>query len=165
MMTHLFATLPDRMSARPEPLSRAHFPRFHPIPLRWADVDVYGHVNNAVHYQLFDTAVNGPLVDAGLLDPERGNTVFLVVDSGCSYFRELRFPQTLDAGVRVDRLGRTAVTYSVGLFESGDALAAAQGHFVHVHVDRAARTPVPITEALRAHLTALVPAGEGGDRG
>ena len=139
------------MAMRPTP-----FLRFSPIPIRWADVDVYGHVNNAVHYQLFDTAVNGPLVEAGLLDPHSSDSVFLVVDSGCSYFQELRFPSTVDAGVAVSRLGRTAVTYSVGLFQSGDNTAAAQGHFVHVNVDRVARTPTPIGDGLRAYLEALV---------
>lgn len=120
-----------------------------------ADADVYGHVNNAVYYQLFDTAVNGALVEAGWLDPAKSDSVFLVVNSGCSYFTELCFPNPVEAGVVVSHLGRSAVTYGVGLFRVGDARAAAQGHFVHVNVDRGTRQPVSIAGGLRAYLESL----------
>ena len=144
------------MPKRPEAMPRDAFARFSAVPTRWADADVYGHVNNAIHYQLFDTAVNGPLVEAGLLDPTRSDTVFLVVDSGCSYFNELRFPQVIDAGVAVSSLGSSSVTYRVGLFVEGATRAAAQGHFVHVNVDRISRAPRPIGGELRDYLNTLV---------
>lgn len=143
------------MATRPSPLPREHYARFRSLQTRWADADVYGHVNNAVYYQLFDTAVNGPLVEAGWLDPSRSDSFFLVVDSGCSYFRELCFPDVIEAGVVVSHLGRSAVTYGVGLFRVGDGHAAAQGHFVHVNVDRSTRKPMAIAAGMRGYLQSL----------
>ncbi len=142
------------MPARPLPFSRAAFAHFQTITTRWMDNDIYGHVNNVHYYSFFDTVVNGYLIANGALDPERGAVIGLVVETQCNYFEPLRFPQTVDAGLRVARLGTSSVRYEIGLFESDADAAAAQGHFVHVYVDRATRRPVVLPELLR---TALVP--------
>ena len=140
---------------RPEPFERSSFRVFRPLQTRWADNDIYGHVNNAIHYALFDTAVNGWLIEAGLLDLRASRTVCLVVETSCSYFSEIVFPDAVDAGIRVERLGTSSVTYSVGLFCNREDRAAAQGRFVHVHVDRADRRPRPLPEAWRAIMKEL----------
>jgi acyl-CoA thioester hydrolase len=142
------------MSTRPEPQSRAAFPYFRSITTRWMDNDVYGHVNNVQYYSFFDTVVNGYLVEANVLDPERGMVIGLVVETHCNYFAPLSFPQVVEAGLRVGHFGTSSVRYEIGLFESGADMAAAQGHFVHVYVDRASRRPVVLPEQLK---TALVP--------
>lgn len=140
---------------RPSPLNRADFPYFWQISTRWADNDVYAHVNNAIHYQFFDTAVNGWLLETGILDFGGTDTVFLVVETGCTYFAEIAFPDTVHAGIRVSRLGSSSVTYEVGLFRNDADSAAAQGHFVHVNVGRDSRAPAPISDANRAILQTL----------
>ncbi|KAF0676018.1 acyl-CoA thioesterase [Profundibacterium mesophilum] len=127
---------------------------------RWGDNDVYGHMNNTVHYTLFDTAVNAHLIEGGVLDPHEGACVFLVVETGCRYFSELAFPRPVTAGLRVATLGTSSVRYEIGLFGMEET-AAAEGHFVHVNVDRETRRPVPIEPRTRAMLEALRP--EGGD--
>jgi acyl-CoA thioester hydrolase len=137
-------------------LPRDAYAHFLPIPTRWMDNDVYGHVNNVVYYSYFDTVVNAYLIRAGVLDFEHGATIGLVVETQCRYFAPLAFPQSIDAGLRVARLGTTSVRYEVGLFPAGEAGAAAQGHFVHVYVDRATRRPVELPAALRAALAPLV---------
>ncbi|WP_244644410.1 acyl-CoA thioesterase [Azorhizobium oxalatiphilum] len=125
------------------------------ITTRWADMDIYGHVNNVVYYSYFDTVVNEYLMRRGVLDPERSPVIGLVVETRCSYFRSLTFPQSVEAGLRVARLGGSSVRYEIGLFGDGEATAAAQGHFVHVYVDRETRRPVPLPEPLRAVLAPL----------
>ena len=142
------------MSARPLPLSRDAFAHFQPITTRWMDNDIYGHVNNVQYYSFFDTVVNGYLIANGALDPERGAVIGLVVETHCNYFEPLSFPQIVDAGLRIAHIGTSSVRYEIGLFESDADAAAAQGHFVHVYVDRATRRPVVLPELLR---TALVP--------
>ena len=142
------------MSARPLPLSRAAFAHFQTITTGWMDNDVYGHVNNVQYYSFFDTVVNGYLIANGALDPERGAVIGLVVETHCNYFEPLRFPQIVEAGLRVAHLGTSSVRYEIGLFESDADAAAAQGHFVYVYVDRATRRPVLLPELLR---TALAP--------
>ena len=142
------------MSARPLPLSRAAFAHSQTITTRWMDNDVYGHVNNVQYYSFFDTVVNGYLIANGALDPERGAVIGLVVETHCNYFEPLRFPQIVEAGLRVAHLGTSSVRYEIGLFESDADAAAAQGHFVYVYVDRATRRPVLLPELLR---TALAP--------
>ena len=119
------------------------------------DNDVYGHVNNVVYYSWFDTAVNAYLIEQGALDIHHGDTIGLVIETQCNYFASLAFPQTIDAGIRVARLGDTSVRYEVGLFAQGAPLTAARGHFVHVYVDRATQRPVPLPEPLRQVLQAL----------
>jgi acyl-CoA thioester hydrolase len=144
------------MSERAHPLPRSQFPHFQLITTRWMDNDVYGHVNNVVHYSYFDTAVNRYLIEAGALDIHAGEVIGLVVQTQCHYFESLAFPQTVYAGLRVARLGRSSVTYELGLFADDAPLAAAVGHFVHVYVDRATRRPVPVPDPLRATLAPLL---------
>jgi len=139
-------------SARPGPDPRSAYPVFRTITTRWMDNDVYGHVNNVVYYSWFDTAVNAHLIERGVLDIEGGQTIGLVVETQCNYFSPLAFPQQVEAGLRVARLGSSSVRYEVGLFAAGELLTAAKGHFVHVYVDRASRRPVPVPPALRAVL-------------
>ncbi len=140
---------------RPRPLPRHHFAHFQTIETRWMDNDVYGHVNNVVHYSFFDTAVNRTLIEAGVLDIHGGSVIGLVVHTQCHYFDSIAFPQTVHAGLRVDHLGRSSVRYELGLFADAAPLAAAVGQFTHVYVDRATRRPVPLPPALRAALESL----------
>ncbi|MCO5108320.1 MAG: acyl-CoA thioesterase [Burkholderiaceae bacterium] len=142
-------------AARPRPLARGAFRHFLPITTRWMDNDVYGHVNNVVYYSYFDTVVNRYLIERGALDIHRGAVIGLVVETGCHYFAPLAFPETVDAGLRVARLGSSSVRYEVALFGGDAPLAAAQGHFVHVYVDRETRRPTPLPPPLRAALQAL----------
>jgi acyl-CoA thioester hydrolase len=121
------------------------------------DNDVYGHVNNVVYYSYFDTAVNGWLVEEGLLDPAKSRIVGYVVETGCTYFEPVAFPEPLEAGLLVAHLGRTSVRYRIGIFREGAALAAAQGHFVHVYVDRETQAPVEIPADTRRALKTLAP--------
>ena len=142
--------------ARPAPQPRSAYRAFRPISTRWADNDVYGHVNNVVYYSWFDTAVNSHLIQQGALDIHAGETIGLVVETQCHYFAPLAFPQTVEAGIRVARLGGSSVRYEVGLFTQGEPLTAAHGHFVHVYVDRQTRRPVVVPAKLRSVLEALV---------
>ena len=137
---------------RPSPYNRSDFRLYRPLQTRWSDNDIYGHMNNVVHYLLFDTAVNGWLIDRGLLDIRNGGTIGLVVETGCQYFREIMFPDSVTAGIRVARLGNSSVTYEVGLFANEDEEAAAQGRFVHVYVDRETRRPKPLSDDWRTAL-------------
>ena len=138
------------MTARPQPLPRSHFKHFESLATRWMDNDVYGHLNNVVHYSLFDTAVNGYLIRCGAIDIHHGSVIGLVVQTQCNYFDGLAFPQRVDAGLRVAQRGRSSVHYEIGLFADGAVHAAAVGRFVHVYVDRATRRPV--SDALPAEL-------------
>jgi acyl-CoA thioester hydrolase len=142
-------------SDRPQPLPRSAFARFQTIATRWMDNDVYGHVNNVVHYSLFDTAVNRTLIEAGVLDIHAGSVIGLVVHTQCHYFDSIAFPQTVHAGLTVAHLGRSSVRYQLGLFADDAALAAAVGEFTHVYVDRASRRPVDLPAPLRAFLEPL----------
>ena len=139
---------------RPDPHRRAEYLHELPITTRWSDNDAYGHVNNVVYYSYFDTVVNTWLISRGLLDVERSPVIGLVVETGCQYFAPLTYPETVTAALRVGHLGRSSVRYEIALFGSGDT-AAAQGHFVHVYVDRATRRPVSLPEHLRAALETL----------
>ncbi len=144
------------MADRPTRPDRSAFRLFRPIATRWMDNDAYGHVNNVHYYSYFDTAVNGWLVDQGLLAIGSSPVVGLVVETGCTYFESVAFPEPLEAGIAVDRLGRSSVRYQVGIFRVGGGLAVAQGHFVHVYVDRASQRPVDIPEPTRAALHGLL---------
>jgi acyl-CoA thioester hydrolase len=144
------------MSSRLAPPDRSQFARFVPITTRWMDNDVYGHVNNVVHYSYFDTAVNRWLIEQGALDIHAGAVIGLVVETHCNYFSSIAFPQTVHAGLRVARVGGSSVRYEVGLFADDEPTAAALGHFVHVYVDRASRRPVStLPPALLAALQPL----------
>jgi acyl-CoA thioester hydrolase len=135
--------------------ARTEYRHFTTLTTRWSDNDAYGHLNNVVYYSLFDTAVNQALIRAGLLDIERSESIGLVVETGCRYFEPLAFPDLVDAGLRVAALGRTSVRYEIALFREGAAQAAAQGHFVHVYVDRETRQPVSVPGETRSFLEGL----------
>jgi acyl-CoA thioester hydrolase len=142
-----------------ERASRDDYRHFMALTTRWSDNDAYGHLNNVIYYSLFDTAVNAMLISAGLLDVVRSQVVGLVAETGCRYFEALAFPDELEAGVRVAHLGRSSVRYEIGIFKKDAAHAAAQGHFVHVYVDRATRRPVDLPDNVRQFLETLrVPA-------
>ena len=141
---------------RPKPPIRAGYRAFRTITTRWMDNDVYGHMNNVVHYSLFDTAVNGWLVDRGVLDFRAGDQVGLVVETGCRYFAEITFPDNVTAGIRVARIGTSSVRYEVGLFRNDDDTASAEGHFVHVYVDAGTRRPKPLNADLRGALETIL---------
>lgn len=143
------------MSERTTPASRDAYRAFRTITTRWMDNDIYGHMNNVVHYSLFDTAVNGWLIEQKVLDIHGGAQIGLVVETGCRYFGELAFPDIVTAGVRVARIGSSSVRYEVGLFRNDETIAAAEGFFVHVYVDRATRRPAPLNAALRAALETI----------
>ncbi|WP_423601208.1 acyl-CoA thioesterase [Roseateles sp. MS654] len=141
--------------ARPAPAPREAFACFIPVPTRWMDNDVYGHLNNVVYYSLFDTAVNRYLIEQGALDLHHGEVIGLVIETHCNFFASLAFPQAIEAGLRVAHRGRSSVRYEIGLFAAGEPLCAARGHFVHVYVDRGTRRPVarlpePYLKALSA---------------
>jgi acyl-CoA thioester hydrolase len=135
--------------------TRADFRVFHAVTTRWMDNDVYGHVNNVVYYSYFDSVVNGWLVDNGLLDVASSEVVGLVVETGCTYFESVAFPEALEAAMAVVQIGRSSVRYRIGIFRAGGDKTVAQGHFVHVYVDRATQQPVPIPPALRAALEGI----------
>ncbi|HET9823669.1 MAG TPA: thioesterase family protein [Burkholderiaceae bacterium] len=139
------------MTPRARPQPRSAYQAFRSLGTRWMDNDQYGHVNNVVYYSFFDTAVNAWLIEAGALDLERSEVIGLVVETGCSFFEPLTFPQVVEAGLRVAHVGRSSVRYEIGLFAAGAGLCAAAGHFVHVYVDRRSRRPAPLpSELLRA---------------
>ena len=141
--------------ARPGPEQRSAYRLFRPIATRWSDNDAYGHVNNVVYYQWFDTAVNAYLIEQGALDVETSPVIGLVVETHCNYFASLAFPQAVELGLRVARVGESSVRYEIGVFAAGTERAAAQGHFIHVYVDRATRRPAPLPERLKQALASL----------
>jgi len=138
--------------SREAPASRSDFKVWRRFTTRWADNDAYGHANNAIYYQWFDSAVNAWLVEQGMLDIERGDPIALVVETRCSYFRPLAFPGDVEAGLAVAALGRSSVRYRIGIFAADADEAAAQGEFVHAVVDRATRRPVEIPASWRKTL-------------
>jgi acyl-CoA thioester hydrolase len=144
------------MTDRPLPQPRDAYRRYTRLTTRWMDNDVYGHLNNVVYYSLFDTAVNGWLIEAGALDIQRSGVIGLVVETHCNYFAPVEFPTAIEAGLRVEHMGRSSVRYRIGLFAEGQPLSAAAGHFVHVYVDRATRKPVPLPAGLRGALEGLM---------
>ena len=142
--------------ARPQASNRDAYKVFVELTTRWADNDVYGHMNNVVHYALFDTAVNSYLIEQGALDIHHGEQIGLVVETRCSYFAEMAFPDRVVAGLRTDRVGNSSVTYGIGLFKNDDDLAAAEGQFTHVYVDRQSRRPQTLNSKLRQAANGLV---------
>lgn len=144
------------VASRPAPQPRAAYRHFQQISTRWADNDAYGHVNNVVYYSYFDTVVNRYLIEAGVLDVQRGAVIGLVVETHCNYFAPLAFPQTVDAGLRVAKLGASSVRYEIGLFGAGEPATAACGHFVHVYVDRETRRPAALPPSLIRTLEGLL---------
>jgi len=142
------------MSSSEQSLTSADFPVHWQVTTRWTDNDMFGHLNNAVYYAMFDTAINGWINTTCDIDPLTVPWLGVVAESGCRYFAELRFPTALSVGVAVTRLGNSSVTYRLGLWADGEAgePTAAVGHWVHVYVDRVGRRPVQIPEVIRSLL-------------
>ncbi len=136
-------------ATRPQSEQRHAYRRFRRLDTRWMDNDAYGHLNNVVYYSLFDTAVNAMLIEAGVLDIQRGAVIGLVVETHCNFFGSIAFPQAVDAGIRVGQIGESSVRYEIGLFADGASETAARGHFVHVYVERESRRPTPLPAPLR----------------
>jgi acyl-CoA thioester hydrolase len=143
------------LPADPRDLRRAHFRVLRSLPTRWSDDDTYGHVNNVVHYLMFDTAVNGWLIEASGVDIRALPAIGVVVETSCQYFAELRFPEIVTAGIALERLGSSSVVYRLALFGERAEAPAAAGRFVHVYVDRERRRPVPVPGEIRAALDGL----------
>jgi len=136
-------------------VTRNQYPRFTTAELRWMDNDVYGHVNNALYYAFFDTAINQYLIAEGGLDIVNSSVIAFTVESQCQYLRPISFPGTIDVGLRVGKLGNSSVRYELAIFKQDDDFAAAAGYFVHVFVDRATQRPVTIPDEIRAALARL----------
>jgi acyl-CoA thioester hydrolase len=139
------------------PSKRDQFLHFQTIPTRWMDNDVYQHVNNVIYYSFFDTAVNQFLIEQNVLDIEQSSIIGLVVETQCQYFSPIAFPQAVTSGLRVDRIGKSSVSYAVGLFCENDGDASAQGSFIHVYVDRLSRRPAPLTKLMLTALERISP--------
>lgn len=144
--------MPDREA----PETRSDYRHFVIIGTRWMDNDIYGHINNVQYYSYFDTAVNRYLIERGLLDIHAGEVIGLVVETHCNFFSAAAFPADIEAGLRVAHLGRSSVRYELGLFVEGREEAIAQGHFVHVYVDRGSQRPVELPDGLRDALSRLL---------
>ena len=132
--------------------TRDRYPHFLSIQTRWSDNDIYGHVNNVTYYSYFDTVVNCFLIDQGGLDIETDSVIGMAVETMCKFNKPLAYPEVLEAGLRVGKLGNSSVRYEIGIFQEGAAEAAAMGHFVHVFVDRATGKSAPIPDAIRSAL-------------
>ena len=137
--------IPDRSSYR----------LIYSLTTRWGDNDIYGHINNVIYYSYFDSVVNRYLIEEAGLDINTGEVVGYVVSSGCDYHAPISYPEQIEAGIRVDKLGNRSVTYGVAIFKAGESLAAAHGHFVHVFVDKREQKAVPIPAKLRSALEKL----------
>jgi len=135
--------------------TRDRYKLYRPIQTRWSDNDVYGHVNNVVYYAWFDTAINGWLIEQGMLDIVSSPVIGLVVETGCRYARSISYPEPVEAGLRVAHIGRSSVRYEVGLFTRNHEDAAAAGFFIHVYVDRETMRPAPLPDALRVCLETI----------
>ena len=138
------ATAPQR--------TRTDYKYLTPIQTRWMDNDVYAHVNNVVYYSFFDTIVNGYLIAQGALDIERSDVIGLVVETQCRYFAPVAFPDALEGGLCVAKIGKSSVQYELGVFRQGEDAPAAEGRFTHVYVDRESRRPASLPAPLRTAL-------------
>ncbi len=143
------------MSSKPQPEPRQNFKHFSVIPTRWMDNDVYGHVNNVNYYSYFDTAVNKHLIEEGALNIQESPVIGLVVETQCNYFASIAFPDTIEAGIRVSKIGNSSVRYEIGLFKEGEDMCAAKGHFIHVYVERVTNKPTSLPEKLKDVVTQL----------
>jgi len=132
--------------------TRSRYPHFMTLQTRWSDNDIYGHVNNVTYYSYFDTVVNCFLIDEGGLDIHSADAIGVVVETMCNFKKSLAYPESIDAGLRVTKLGNSSIRFEIGIFRQGDDEASAAGHFVHVFVDRESNTPVPIPGKIRAAL-------------
>ena len=151
------------VSPPPAPATRDGYAIVRSIPTRWMDNDHYGHVNNVTYYSYFDTAVNGWLIEASGIDIRELPSIGIVAETSCRFLKELSFPETVHAGLRVERLGRSSIVYQVGLFREDDEQPAAVGRFVHVYVDAGTRAVVPVPEVIR-DVVARLPAADGESR-
>ena len=142
--------------AKPTSEQRNRYPHFLVIPTRWMDNDVYGHVNNVIYYSYFDTVVNQYLIAQGVLDIENSTVIGLVVETQCRFFKPISFPDTVHAGLRVAQLGNRSVRYEIGLFRNEEELAAAQGHFIHVYVERKTRQAISLPPEMREALNQIL---------
>ena len=142
--------------SRREPARRGDFKSWRQVTTRWADNDAYGHVNNTVYYEWFDSAVNAWMVEQGLLDIAAGDPIALVVETRCSYFAALAFPESVEVGLAIARLGASSIGYRIGIFSQGAETAAADGEFVHVVVNRSTRRPIEIPASWRVKLETLI---------
>lgn len=136
--------------------TRGAYPHFLTLQTRWSDNDIYGHVNNVTYYSYFDTVVNGYLIDEGGLDIQKGGVIGVAVETMCKFKKPITYPEPIDAGLRVGKLGHTSVRYEIGIFRKDETDAAASGHFVHVFVDRATNQPVPIPDDIRCALERIL---------
>jgi len=143
------------MPQKPQ-VSRTDYSHFVPISSRWMDNDVYGHINNALYYGFFDTAINSYLIAEGGLDINAGPVIGFAVESHCQYLKPLAFPEVLEVGLRVGKLGNSSVRYELAIFKQGESVAAAEGYFVHVFVDRQTQRPVPMPSSIRTALERLI---------
>jgi len=146
----------EAAGATPQPTRRADFRVLRAITTRWMDNDHYGHVNNVVYYSYFDTAVNGYLIEASGCDVRQLPAIGIVAETSCRFMSELSFPDTIHAGLAIEKLGNSSVVYRIGIFRNEESAPAAIGRFVHVYVDAASRRPVPVPPQIRAALTALM---------
>ena len=137
------------------PTNRSDYNYFSKMKTRWNDNDIYGHLNNVIYYELFDTAVNKWLIKNNLIDIKNGNNIGLIVQSGCNYFSSFEYPDDIDAGIRVTKIGNSSVRYEVGLFKLNDDLASADGFFVHVYVDRFNNKPTTLDYEFKKKLDTI----------
>ena len=140
---------------RQNPTNRSDYNYFSKTNTRWNDNDIYGHLNNVIYYELFDTAVNKWLIKNNLIDIKNGNNIGLIVQSGCNYFSSFEYPEDIDAGIRVTKIGNSSVRYEVGLFKSNDDLASADGFFIHVYVDRVSNKPINLDYEFKKKLDTI----------
>ena len=140
---------------RQNPTNRSDYNYFFKMSTRWNDNDIYGHLNNVIYYELFDTAVNKWLIKNNLIDIKNGNNIGLIVQSGCNYFSSFEYPEDIDAGIRVTKIGNSSVRYEVGLFKPSDDLASADGFFIHVYVDRASNKPITLDYEFKKKLDTI----------
>ena len=137
------------------PTNRSDYNYFSKTNTRWNDNDIYGHLNNVIYYELFDTAVNKWLIKNNLIDIKNGNNIGLIVQSGCNYFSSFEYPEDIDAGIRVTKIGNSSVRYEVGLFKSNDDLASADGFFIHVYVNRGSNKPITLDYEFKKKLDTI----------
>lgn len=140
-------------------LSRADYPDITAMPTRWADNDIYGHINNVTYYAYFDTVVNNFLIEHGGLDITNAPIIGVAVETMCRFAESVAYPETLELGLRVAKMGNTSVRYELAVFRQGGERAVASGHFVHVFVDRTSNKPVAIPSPIRAALGRLMDQG------
>lgn len=144
------------MTGKSPPTPRSAYPYFTVLSTRWNDNDVYGHVNNVVYFEFFDTAINKFLIDSAALDIAQSNVVGLVADNRCTYYSSLKFPDEVHVGIAIVRIGNSSVEYEVGVFKNADERACAVGRFIHVYVDKSTGNTVRIPDAIRSILARIL---------